>query len=131
MSLIYILEKKRIYNFNAKKSKKAIKHSIVLSGDYVILWYINREKEKGVLRFQFNKGICMNMHNRGYNSLFQLRSVIGGVAIEQQFFNYSSFNILMLLKKNPIPGVYKNCLKYLRGKKNFVSKFKVVTGVLY
>lgn len=73
----------------------------------------------------------MNMHNRGYNSLFQLRSVMSGVAIEQQFFNYSSFNILMLLKKNPIPKSYKNSLKYLRGKKNFISKFKVVTGMLY
>lgn len=128
MLLINALEKKRIYNFNAKKSKKFIKYSIVLSGDYVILWYINREKEKGMLRFQFNKGICMSMHYRGYNSLFQLRSVISGVAIEQQFFNYSRFNLLMLLKKNPIPKVYRNCLKYLRGKKNFVSKFKVVTS---
>lgn len=86
---------------------------------------MNREKEKGMLRFQFNKGICMNAHYSGYNSLFQLRSVISGVAIEQQFFNYSSLNLLMLLKKNPIPRTYRNCLKYFRGKKNFLSKYKL------
>lgn len=84
-----------------------------------------------MLRFQFNKGICMNMHYRGYNSGFQLRSVMSGVAIEQQFFNYSSFNILISLKKNPIPGIYRNSLKYLRGKKNFISKFKAGMTMSY
>ena len=33
--------------------------------------------------------------------------------------------ILMLLKKNPIKRFYRNSLKFLRKKKNRLSKFKV------
>jgi ribosomal protein L19 len=86
---------------------------------------MNREKEKGLLRFQFNKGICMSIQYKGYNGSFQIRSVIKTVVIEQQFLNYSRFNMLMLLKKNPIKRFYRNSLKFLRKKKNRLSKFKV------
>ena len=78
------------------------------------------------MRFQFNKGICMNVCYSGYNSLFQLRCVIRDIAIEQQFLNYSRFNMSLILKKNPIPKIYKNCLKYLRKKKNYMSKYKAI-----
>jgi len=71
----------------------------LLAGVYVILWYMNREEEKGLLRFQFNKGVCMMSKYKKYNSMFQLRSVIEDVAIEQKFLNFCRFNILMFLKK--------------------------------
>ena len=86
---------------------------------------MNREKEKGLLRFQFNKGICMSIKYKGYNSSFQIRSVMSGVAIEQQFLNYSRFNMLMLMKKNPIKDYHRNNLKFLRKKKNKLSNYKV------
>jgi len=86
---------------------------------------MNREKEKGLLRYQFNKGICMSIQYKGYNSSFQIRSIADTVAIEQQFLTFSRFNILMLLKKNPIKKLHRNNLKFLRKKKNRLSKFKV------
>ena len=130
MLLIQNIEKIRIANFNHNKSKSFIKSVLFVTGDYVIIWYVNREKLKGLMRFQFSKGICMNMQYHGYNSLFQIRSVISGVAIEQQFFIYSIFNLLVSSKKNPIPKHYRNCLKYFRGKKNFISKFKLAIKML-
>jgi len=68
-------------------------------GDLITVWYINREKEKGLLRFQLNRGICISISYKGYNSLFQLRFVVDKVAIEQQFFYYSRFNLGIALKK--------------------------------
>jgi hypothetical protein len=47
------------------------------------------------------------------------------IVIEQQFLNYSRFNILMLMKKNPIKDYHRNSLKFLREKKNKLSNFKV------
>jgi len=84
-----------------------------------------------MLRFQFNKGICMSVKYKGYNSVFQLRSVIDGVAIEQEFFGFAATILLMASQKNPIPRAYRNCLKYLRGKKNFASKFKATQNRIY
>lgn len=78
---------------------------------------MNREKEKGLLRFQFNKGICMSTQYKGYNGSFQIRSITKTIAIEQQFLNYSRFNMLMLLRKNPIKRLHRNNLKFLRKKK--------------
>lgn len=126
MFILTNLEKKRIKQFNnIKKIKSYINNQLLLSGDYIIVWYISREKEKGLLRFQFNKGICMSIKYKGYNSSFQIRSVIDTVAIEQQFLTYSRFNMLILLKKNPIKDYHRNSLKFLREKKNKLSTFKV------
>jgi ribosomal protein L19 len=86
---------------------------------------MNREKEKGLLRYQFNKGICMDVQYKAYNSSFQIRSIASAIAIEQQFLNFSRFNILTLLRKNPIKKLRRNNLKFLRKKKNKLSKFKV------
>jgi len=86
---------------------------------------MNREKEKGLLRFQFNKGICMSVKYKNYNSSFQIRSIMSAVAIEQQFLNYSRFNMSILLKKNPIKDYHRNNLKFLRKKKNKLSNFKI------
>ena len=120
------LEKVRIkQSYKNKKKKIYVKKSFLLSGNYIIVWYMNREKEKGLLRFQFNKGICMSIKYKGYNSSFQIRSVMSGVAIEQQFLNYSRFNMLMLMKKNPIKDYHRNNLKFLRKKKNKLSNYKV------
>jgi ribosomal protein L19 len=126
MLILGELEKKRIKQLNnIKKKKVSLENPLLLSGDYIIVWYINREKEKGLLRFQFNKGICMSIRYKGYNSSFQIRSVIETVAIEQQFFVYSRFNMLMLLKKNPIKDYHRNSLKFLRKKKNRLSLLKI------
>lgn len=126
MLIINNLEKLRIQQLNnIKKIKKYIKNPLLLSGDYIIVWYINREREKGLLRFQFNKGVCMSIRYKGYNSSFQIRSVMDTVAIEQQFLTYSRFNMLMLLKKNPIKSYRRNSLKFLRKKKNKLSNYKV------
>lgn len=122
---IKYLEKLRIKDYIKKKRGMYIKSSLLLTGFYLIVWYMNREREKGLLRFQFNKGICMSIQYKGYNGSFQIRSVTKTVAIEQQFLNYSRFNMLMLLKKSPIKRFYRNSLKFLRKKKNRLSKFKV------
>jgi ribosomal protein L19 len=79
---------------------------------------MNREKEKGIFRYQFNKGICMSIQYKGYNSSFKIRSVTNAIAIEQQFLNFSRYNISMLLKKNPIKKLCRNSLKFLLKKKN-------------
>ena len=71
----------------------------------------------------------MSIQYKGYNSSFQIRSITKKIAIEQQFLKYSKFNILILLKKNPIKRFCRNSLIFLRKKKNRFSKFKV--QVLY
>ncbi len=125
MLILRKLEKKRVQQLNSiKKMKVFLENPLLLSGDYILVWYINREKEKGLLRFQFNKGICMSIKYKGYNSSFQLRSIIETVAIEQQFFVYSRFNMLMLLQKNPIKRYHRNSLKFLRKKQNRLSLLK-------
>lgn len=86
---------------------------------------MNREKEKGLLRFQTSKGICMSIKYKGYNSSFQIRSVMNAIAIEHQFLNYSRFNMLISMKKNPIKKYRRNSLKFLRKKKNRTSNFKL------
>jgi ribosomal protein L19 len=127
MLILDKLEKIRINEFNIKKKKdKNIKYSLVRCGIYLILWYMNREKEKGLLRYQFNKGICMTSRYKGYNTRFQIRSITKDVAVEQEFLNYSRFNLSIWLKKNPIKLYNRNSLKFLRKKKNIVSKFKVI-----
>jgi ribosomal protein L19 len=123
--IIRNLEKNRIKEYIKKKKNIYIKNLLLLTGYYLIVWYMNREREKGLLRFQFNKGICMSTQYKGYNGSFQIRSVTKTVAIEQQFLNYSRFNMLMLLRKNPIKRLHRNNLKFLSKKKNKLSKFKV------
>lgn len=127
MFIIDQLEKIRINQYNnSKKKKRYIKCFLALSGAYIVVWYMNREKEKGLLRFQFNKGVCMTTRYKGYNTRFQLRSVSGKVAIEQEFLTYSKFNILMLLKLNPVKEFCRNSLKFLRNKKNKLSNYKII-----
>ena len=89
MLVIQVREKKRIRQFNSIK-KNYIKILFSIIRDYVYSLIYKIEKEKGLLRFQFNKGICMTIKYKGYNSSFQIRSVIETVAIEQQFLTYSN-----------------------------------------
>lgn len=117
MAIIKDLEKIRIKDFHKWKNVFNIKNLLLLTGYYIIIFYINREKEKGLLRYQFNKGVCMSIQYKGYNSSFQIRSIANTIAIEQQFFSFSRFNILTLLKKNPIKKLHRNSLKFLRKKK--------------
>ena len=121
-----IFEKPRIDSFSMKKLISSVKNQLMHGGAYLVVWYMNREQEKGLLRFQFNKGICMTSRHKGYNTLFQVRSIMRDVAIEQEFLNFSPFNLSVWLKKNPIKKYYRNSLKFLREKKNIVSKFKVL-----
>jgi len=123
--IIRKLEKIRIINCNEKR-KKYIEHSNIITGKYIIIWYINREKYKGLIRFQYSKGICMSVKYRGYNSTFQIRTIVNKIVIEQEFFSYSRYNILVLIKKNPLKEYHRNSLKYLRKKKNKKSGYKIV-----
>lgn len=126
MTVINILEKKRIKEYSKKRGDEVwyLKNLLLLTGHYLWMWYMNREREKGLLRFQFNKGICMSIQYKGYNSSFKIRSIVKKVAIEQQFLTYSKFNIDTWLVKSPIKKFYRNSLKFLRQKKNRFSKYK-------
>lgn len=128
MTIIRLLEKNRIKSYSKKKGDDLwlMNNLLLLTGHYIWMWYMNREREKGLLRFQFNKGICMSIQYKGYNSSFKIRSIVKKVAIEQQFFTYSKFNIDTWLVRSPIKKFYRNSLKFLRKKKNRFSKFKVL-----
>lgn len=128
MTIIRKLEKSRIRGYSKKKGEDLwlMNNLLLLTGHYIWMWYMNREREKGLLRFQFNKGICMSIQYKGYNSSFKIRSIVKKVAIEQQFFTYSKFNIDTWLVRSPIRKFYRNSLKFLRQKKNRLSKFKVL-----
>lgn len=121
------MEKIRINEFIlVNKKDRCIKNALMRGGLYVVLWYMNREQEKGLLRYQFNKGICMTSRHKGYNTRYQVRSITKDVAIEQEFLTYCRHNLSIWLKKNPIKKYNRNSLKFLRKKKNIASKFKVV-----
>lgn len=121
MLIIREIEKKRLINL--KKKYIYIKYPSVIRGDFVIIWYINREKEKGLIRFQFNRGLCIDIKYKKYNSTFLIRSIMDGISVEQQFFYYSLNNIFITLKKNIIKYYRLNKLYFLRKKKNKQSKF--------
>jgi ribosomal protein L19 len=122
MFIIKKIEKKRIINLKKKKFNY-IKYPIFIKGDFIIVWYISREREKGVIRFQFNRGICIDTRYKYYNSSFLIRFVIDGIAIEQYFLYFSLNNIYITLKKNIIKFYRLNKLYFLRKKKNKQSKF--------
>lgn len=121
MLIIRQIEKKRLVNL--KKKINYIKYPVIIKGDFVIVWYINREKEKGLIRFQFNKGLCVDIKYKKYNSTFLIRSIMSGIGVEQQFFYYSLNNIFIILKKNIIKFYRLNKLYFLRKKKNKYSRF--------
>lgn len=118
MLIIKEIEKKRL-----QKKNKYIKYPVFIRGDFIIIWFINREREKGLIRFQFSRGLCIDIKYKKYNSVFIIRSVIEGISIEQHFFFYSLNNIYILLKKNTIRYYRLNKLYFLRKKKNKQSKF--------
>lgn len=122
MFIIKKIEKKRIINLK-KKKLNYIKYPVLIKGDFIIIWYISREKEKGIIRFQFNRGICIDISYKQYNSNFLIRFVIDGIAIEQHFLYFSLNNIFIMLKKNIIKYYRLNKLYFLRKKKNKQSKF--------
>ena len=55
-----------------------------------------------------------------------LRTIVNKIVVEQEFFNYSRLNILLLLKKNPLKEYHRNSLKFLRKKKSKKSGYKVI-----
>jgi len=119
--IIRKIEKKRLINI--KKRIKYIIYPVIIKGDFVTLWYINREPEKGIIRYQTTKGICTDIKYKKYNSTLLLRSLMKGIAIEQQFFYYSLNNLRILLKHNIVKYYRGNKLHYLRKKKNKYIKF--------
>jgi len=68
----------------------------------------------------------MSIKHKGYNSIFQIRTIVNRVVIEQEFFSYSRLNILLLLKRNPLKEYHRNSLKFLRTKKSKKSGYKVL-----
>ena len=122
MLLIKKIEKKRLIN-RKKKWINYIKYPALIRGDFIIVWYMNREKEKGIIRFQITKGICIDIKYKKYNSTFIIRSLMKGVSVEQQFFYYSPTNMSIILKKNLVKYYSSNKLYYLRKIKNKHSRF--------
>lgn len=125
--LINSLDKIRILNQKSKKKDDLLIgiHSIV-SCTYVLVWYVNREQEKGLIRFQFSKGIVISVGYKKYSSYFVLRFVIRDIAIEQYFCYYSSTNISVIVIRLLSDLFKKNSLKFLRKKKNKNSKMILI-----
>lgn len=113
--LIYLKNKKNIY----------IKYISFIRGDFITMWYINREKEKGNIRYQYTRGVCLSVKYKQYNSTFIIRSIIRSIGIEQNFCFNSLNNINIKLKKNIIRNYIRNKLLYLRLKKNKQSRYIV------
>lgn len=120
--LIRKIQNFRLINWK-KKKKNFIKYISFIRGDFITVWYISREKEKGNIRYQYTRGVCLSVKYKNYNSTFIIRSIIKGIGIEQNFCYYS-LNILNIkLKKNIIKKYKRNKLLYLRIKKNKHSRY--------
>lgn len=105
------------------QEKNYLKDVSFISGDFITIWYINREREKGNIRYQYTRGVCLSVKYKKYNSTFIIRSIIKGIGIEQNFCFHSLNNLHIKLKKNIIRNYIKNKLLYLRTKKNKQSKY--------
>jgi ribosomal protein L19 len=116
------IENQRLINSQNKK-KNYIKYISFIRGDFITIWYINREKEKGNIRYQYTRGVCLSVKYKKYNSTFIIRSIIKGIGIEQNFCYHSLNNIYIKLKKNIIRNYIRNKLLYLRIKKNKQSRY--------
>lgn len=122
--IIKNIENDRIIKLKKKKINY-IKYISFIRGDFITVWYINREKEKGNIRYQYTRGVCLGVKYKKFNSTFIIKSIIKGIGIEQNFCYYSLNNIVIKLKKNIIRYYIKNKLFYLRTKKNKESKYIV------
>jgi len=69
---------------------------------------MNREKEKGGMKYQFARGLCISVRYRLYNSSFIIRSLIKGIGIEQLFNYYALTNIYIKVKENVIKKYKRN-----------------------
>lgn len=122
--IIRNIQASRLVNLKKKKINY-IKYISFIRGDFITVWYISREKEKGIIRYQYTRGVCLGAKYKSYNSTFIIRSIIRGIGIEQNFC-YNSLNILNIkLKKNIIKTYNRNKLLYLRKKKNKYSRYIV------
>lgn len=112
------------------EKKRILKNFIKISpGALVLLWFLSYEQDKSLVKFYYNKGICMKVGNKGYNSYFILRFVIRDVSVEKHYFYYSNTNMKIVFLQKLIVFSSKNCLKYLRKKKNKKSKY--VSNILF
>lgn len=126
--IIKKIEKYRFKNLK-KKTINFIKNITFIRGDFISIWYINREREKGNIKYQVTKGLCIDVRYNGYNSSFLLRSIIKNIVFEQIYQYYSLNNIYLIIKKNTIKFYIKNKLIYLRKKKinkvKWLIKYKI------
>jgi ribosomal protein L19 len=119
--IIKKIEKKRLKN-TLRKNQKAIKYMTIIRGDFIKIWYINREREKGNIKYQFTKGLCIDARYKNYNSNIIIRSNIRNIIFEQIFNYFSLNNSNIIAKKNTIRKYKRNKLLFLRDKKNKLSK---------
>lgn len=122
MFLINKIEKKRLLNWKKKKIN-FIKYMALIRGDFITVWYINREKEKGWIKFQCIKGICLSVRYNKYNSSFIIKSLMKNISIEQIYCYYSLNNVYINIKKNILKNFIKNSLLFMRRKKNTKSRY--------
>lgn len=73
--------------FVSSKSKQQF-HNNVSKGDIVSIIYFDLEKEQ--VRLQQFTGVCKSFKSRGLNTKITLANTVGKVAVEQQFFLYST-----------------------------------------
>lgn len=108
--------------------KKFLRYSIIpypliFVGNFLILWYLTRDRVKGYMIFQFFKGLCINTHNKGLNSKFILRNVLKKTIIEKDVFFWSINNVFITKKSNTYQFCRSNNLFYLRDKQRKKSRF--------
>ncbi len=115
-----VLGKKKL-----KINTNIYKNTMIIPGDFIIVWYLSRNSLKGVIIYQFFKGLCIGVRNRTYNSKILLRNVMGKVALEYNFFLWNINNICIVIKKNKLSYYRSNKLYFLRKKINKKSRFKI------
>jgi len=124
-NLIRKIEYCRLKQRNLYAKLNFIKYPLIFVGNFVIIWYLSRDKEKSSIIFQNFKGLCISVHNKNINVKFILRNVIDKNIIEKDIFFWSLNNVFISLKKNNIRFYRSNNLFYLRKKQRKKSRFIV------
>lgn len=125
-NIIKKIENKRIQNKELRSNFNFIKNPLIFIGNFVVIWYLTRDSNKGIIIFQFFKGLCISIKKSGLNFKFVLRNVIDNVIIEQNLFFWNINNVYILLKFNHIKYYRSNKLFFLRKKKRKKSKFVIL-----
>ena len=124
-NLIRKIEIDRIKNKKKISKLNFINYPLIFVGNFIILWYLTRDRVKSSIIFQFFKGLCINKHNKGLNSKFILRNVIDNTIIEKDIFFWSINNIFIVQKSSSFKYFRSNNLFYLRDQQRKKSKFLI------